>query len=504
MLKVIRVTLAVLTLLCLTLLFVDVTGFAASHWAWMAKIQLVPAVLGLNIVVLAALAVATVLLGRVYCSVVCPLGIYQDVVNRIRMWTRRGARRGPFRYRPARNVLRLPFLTVFVFALAGGFFVLGAWVASFIDPYSAFGRMGTWLLRPGAVDVNNMLADAAAAQGSYAFARVNQLPLSIPLLIVASLTFLVVTVMAWRGGRDYCNTVCPVGTVLGFLSRFSWLKIRIDSDNCIRCGKCGAACKAQCIDTKNHKIDYSRCVACFDCIGSCSEGAITYGRAPKAPAAEADAAPQSGARRAMMVGGAIVAADLAMKAVAAAADGGLAPIKHKKAPRREVPVVPPGSASLRVISSRCTACQLCITSCPNGVLRPSTSPDRFMQPVMEFNDGYCRPECTRCSDVCPSDAIAPIDVAVKSSTKIGTAVVDASACISAAYGQSCGTCARNCPAGAIVMTAADGGHLRPVVNEALCIGCGSCEYHCPVGRAGNIRAEYPAIHVEGVEVHRLV
>ena len=97
-----------------------------------------------------------------------------------------------------------------------------------------------------------------------------------PVLVIAALTLVLLFVLAWRGGRTYCNTICPVGTVLSFIARFSWLKIRFDSDKCRNCSLCTKNCKASCIDFKTHSVDYSRCVVCGDCIESCKFGALSY------------------------------------------------------------------------------------------------------------------------------------------------------------------------------------------------------------------------------------
>jgi len=494
--------------MAVTALFVDVTGFAMAHWSWMAKIQLVPAILGLNVAVMAALVAATLLFGRVYCSVVCPLGIYQDVVNRLSIMcsSRKTRRLGKFRFIKARNLLRTVVLAVFVLLmLAGTIAAVCTWTASFVEPYSAYGRMATWLLRPLGVELNNALAAAAEQSGSYAFAHVVPMAVSIPLLSVAAVTFVVVTLYAWTSGRGYCNDICPVGTLLGFLSRYSWLKPNIDLDKCTSCGTCARHCKASCIDPKNHRIDYSRCVACMDCLNHCSTGAITYShpRHDIVPSAGKSDGGVDTRRRAMLVGGAIVAGSAVASALGKGGDGGFAPLKQKQKPERRTPLVPPGAKGLKWLAQHCTACQLCISNCPNGVLSPSTDLATLMQPVMDFSKGYCRPECTVCSDLCPAGAILPIDTVAKSSTKIGTAEVDYKICISV-YGQKCGRCASGCPTGAIEMVAGTDGNLRPTVNEALCIGCGACEYHCPVGTVASNRAERAAIHVEGVERHHTI
>ena len=507
MLRIIRITLAILSLLAVTALFADVTGFAMEHWGWMAKIQLVPAILGLNLLVVAALVAVTLVLGRVYCSLVCPLGIYQDVINRLSIMfsSKKKRRLGKFRYSRARTMLRVAILAVFILLLAvGTVAAVCTWTASFVEPYSAYGRMATWLLRPLGVEVNNAIADVAAANGSYAFAHVVPMTVSVPLLSVAVVTFVVITLYAWTSGRDYCNEICPVGTVLGYISRYSWLKPKIALDKCTSCGSCARHCKASCIDPKKHRIDYTRCVACMDCLTHCSTGAITYSHPT---AVDAEGTKPDGEidlrRRAMLVGGAIVAGSAVASAIGKDGDGGFAPLKDKRRPDRRTPLVPPGAKGNIWLASHCTACQLCISNCPNDVLSPSTDLATFMQPVMDFSKGYCRPECTNCSDICPAGAILPIDVETKSSTKIGTAEVDYKICISA-YGQKCGRCAAGCPAGAIEMIAGADGNLRPVVNDSLCIGCGACEYHCPVGTVASNRADRAAIHVEGVERHHVI
>lgn len=502
MLKITRVVLAVLSILAVTALFTDVTGFAARHWAWMAKIQFIPALLALNFVIIVALLALTIVFGRVYCSVICPLGVYQDGVNRL-AWLFSGKRKrrvGRFRYKPGAPRLRMIVFVLFAaFLLAGIFTPLSMFIASLIEPYSEFGRMVTWLVRPGAVAIGNSLAES----GSNVFVHTSMPPASIFVLAVAAITFIIVTFMAWTSGRDYCNEICPVGQILGRLSQRSIFKMSIDTDRCNGCGSCARHCKASCIDPKSHTIDYSRCMACFDCIGECAQKAISF-RAVKSPV-KASIEIDNG-RRAFLAGSAIVGTVLVAKAIDKTTDGGLAPIKVKRPSATAVRLAPAGSGGARRLSDRCTACQLCITNCPNGVLRPSDNIDSLMQPVMAFNSGWCRPECTTCGDVCPAGAIEPIDMAVKSSTKIGTATVDLDRCISAAYGQTCGNCSRRCPAGAITMipVAESGGNLRPLVDENACIVCGSCEYHCPVGRAGNLPGETAAIHVEGIDKHHLI
>lgn len=504
MLKTIRIILAILSIVAVTLLFVDFTGTAQSLWPWMAKAQFIPALLSVNVIAIVTIVVATLLLGRVYCSVICPLGILQDVANWIRGHVgSKKKRKNRFKFAPARTKTRLAVLGIFVVLLILGLTnLLAASIAGLVEPYSAYGRIASQIFAPAYDWVNNLLAGWSESQvDNYAFYRV-AIATSIPVLIVAIITLIVVVTMAWRGGRDYCNTFCPVGTILGYLSKYSLLKPVINTDKCINCGKCGRRCKAKCINTKAHAIDYTRCVACMDCINTCSEGAIVYARRRNSAGKAAEAVVDQ-SRRGFIIAGALLTGAAVQAKVN---DGGLTALKDKKPAERETPIVPAGAVSLSHLSRHCTACQLCIQSCPNHVLKPSLSINGFMQPRLDFTDGYCTPECTVCSSVCPVGAFHPITVEEKSSIKVGSAVVDVNSCISAADGIKCGSCARHCPAAAIEMLPVSVGsdRLRPVVNEEACIGCGSCEYHCPAGTIDGMRTERAAIHVEGILKHRMI
>lgn len=496
MLQRLRGVLAVLSIVAVTLLFLDFTGTARHLWGWMARIQFMPALMALNLAVIIGLVVVTLILGRVYCSVVCPLGILQDVINRIASWFSPRVKRkaGRFHFTKEHRVLRITFLVLFVAGIVAGF----TSIAALIAPYSAYGRIVSQLGIPVYDAANNVLADVAQSADSYAFYHIDPPAFNWPLLAVAVVTLLVVGTMAWLGGRAYCNTVCPVGTVLGYLSKLSLLRMEIDTDTCNNCGRCARNCKASCIDPKAHKIDYTRCVTCFDCIDKCSTGALTYRlrRKPATQESKADAKKVDPARRQFLSMAAIVAGAAAASAEDKLVDGGLAPIIDKKPLKRQTPIVPPGARSIANLRQHCTACQLCISACPNGVLRPSTDLDTFMQPVIGYERGYCRPECNECSSVCPDGAIRPITVAEKASISIGYAVVDPDACLASSVGESCGNCARHCPAGAItMMTVTRDGQKRkqPYVN-GYCIGCGACENLCPVRPVS-------AIHVEGREIH---
>ena len=493
----------------ITLLFLDFTGTLHAWLSWMAKIQFLPAVMALNVVVVAVLVVLTLVFGRIYCSVICPLGVLQDLLARL------NRKRNKYSYSKELRWLRYAVLVVFVVAAVAG---VGS-LFQLLAPYSAFGRIATMVLQPLWMLGNNVLGFLAERADSYAFYTVDVWVKSMPVLVIAVVTLLVLLVLAWRGGRTYCNTICPVGTILSFFARFSWLKIRFADDKCRNCSLCSRNCKAACIDYKTHSVDYSRCVVCGNCIDSCKFGALKYGlKASPSPSQGGDVGihnsasscnqtppPSEGlgeaSRRSFLVATALATTAAMAQKKEKLMDGGLAELEDKVAPERQTPLTPPGSLSFQHFAQRCTGCQLCVSECPNNVLRPSSDLMHLMLPEMSYERGYCRPECTRCSEVCPAGAIKLVDQPDKSSIQIGHAVFIQKNCVAVTDGVECGNCARHCPAGAIEMVALreddDESPFVPAVNEEACIGCGACEYVCPA-------RPFSAIMVEGHEVHRKI
>lgn len=468
MLRKLRIALAIIMILMVTLLFVGV-GYGVSHWAgWAARIQFIPALLSLPFVVPVIIVVLTLFFGRFYCSVICPLGIMQDIYS----WLGGKFKKNRFSYVKEHKWLRYTIFIVFLVCLIIGF----APVTTLLDPYGNYGRIVTsFYMR------------------------------NITLSIIAWVVMLILGVLAFLYGRAYCNSICPVGTFLGLISRFSVFRVHFDENKCKHCGLCEKNCKSRAIDAKAGKIDYSRCVVCGDCLNKCQFDALHYTSkkyvdchvAPQSSAPRNDTPDQG--RRSFLVGAALATGTAAMAQAQMKVDGGLAVITEKKAPKRETPLFPPGSVSARHMQQYCVACQLCVSACPNHVLRPSTDLMQFMHPTMSFEVGYCRPECTRCSQVCPAGAIKPITKEEKTAIHVGHAVWVKQNCVVLTDGVSCGNCARHCPTGAIQMVEYQHNGqtvMIPAVDENRCIGCGACENLCP-------SRPFSAIYVEGNVSHRV-
>ncbi len=500
MLRRIRIVLAAVMFIGITLLFLDFTGTMRTWVSWMPKLQFLEAVLALNVVVIVALVVLTLVFGRIYCSVICPLGIMQDIFG----FLGKKAKKNRYTHSKELKWLRYPVLAVFIIALLTGVGTLFQLLA----PYSAFGRIATNLLQPVWLAGNNVLASIAEHYDSYAFYHTNIWLRALPSLIISAITLVVLAILAWRNGRTYCNTICPVGTTLSFFSRFSWLKIHFDESKCRNCSMCTKNCKSACIDYKTHTVDYSRCVVCGNCIENCKFGALKYSGGLKRTKSDNKNNPTKSnpsavdsSKRSFLLASAMTAGAALAQQKEKMMDGGLAEIEDKIAPERQTPLSPPGSMSKSNFEQHCTGCQLCVSECPNEVLRPSADLLHLMLPTMSYERGYCRPECNRCSEVCPAGAIKPIALDVKASTQIGHAVWIKKNCIPLTDGVECGNCARHCPTGAIEMVPSDPDDEEspyvPAVNEARCIGCGACEYLCPA-------RPFSAIYVEGHELHKEV
>ena len=450
-LKSLRVIVAVISFVGITLFFLGF-GSALKHQN-PAVDQFVPALLGGSLVVLAVWFVLSFLLGRVYCSFICPLGILQDVLIRL---TRRLKRR-PFAPQTAHPLVQGSFIAIFLLFIVLGF---SASLASLIDPYGIFGRVLAHLVLPVRDALVNFLADHFGVEGSIVLFKREVFLAGAGVLGVVVSSLLALTVLvAWRG-RIFCTTVCPVGAVLGWLARVSPFRLAVDKSACVKCGRCTGVCKTGCLDGKAGTLDNERCVRCFNCVSACPKGAIAWKGAWTS-------APDLGRRRAL-VGVLGLGAIYGLRYVL--------PRRQSVSKGRNLP--PPG-ARVSELKLKCTACGLCMARCPKKIIVPAAFSDYggtgFMMPKLDFSRGFCDPDCTICGEVCPSGAISALSLVEKRAWRIGLAKWDEKKCLVCSEKVPCGLCARRCPHQAITLDK-DG---RPSVDAAKCVGCGACAHYCP-------------------------
>lgn len=495
-LKIARVALAVLVFAGLTLAFVDFRGFAPPRLGHaLAHTQFVPSLVSLLVggmgaaIFVIGLAIALAF-GRIYCSAICPLGVLQDIIARIASWLRRKKTFLPYA-KPFAKVRHIFLWGTVAAALAGW----SGFALALLDPYSNFGRIVSLLARPLLTTANNTIVGLANAAGIQSLYRVQPIWAGIGLLLLPALFLTVVAVLSALRGRLYCNTLCPVGTALGLVSRFAAFRIGIDKTACTKCGDCLRSCKAQCIDLRTGSIDSSRCVACYNCIGACDEHGIHHRFSWKKPPASPKPAPVPTAsdlsapnpqRRDFFaaVAGSLTASSALLtlaKAESIASTNDIPTLVKQGA--ASPAICPPGSQSVEQFLDRCTACHLCISACPTHVLQPALLEfglEGLFKPQLKYATAYCLFECTRCGEVCPDGAIAPLDLARKSVTQIGVADLHLSRCVVQVNGTDCAACSEHCPTKAVTTKPYRENLRIPTLDQNLCIGCGACEYACPV------------------------
>ena len=580
-LKIIRVIAATAIFIAALLSFLNFSmGWETNH---ILHIQFVPALLSLAAGTLGValpliiLLLLTLIFGRVYCSFLCPTGILQDIIGRLaRPFTRRTRRTRRTRTNPhspgagAHNTsagshsasagshssganagsststsistsagYHKPhsILRYIILIATGLLFALGlAWPLTLLDPYSLFGKIASQFFGSIEIFLNNALA--------------NIFPNSIPYLKYTSIatvsfiygTIALVTLILFSAahGRLYCNTICPVGTLLGLIGSKSLFQIRIDSNACKHCNACAKNCKSNCIDIKGQKVDTERCVVCFNCLQHCKFGALHYSlRRPAASTSAGSAASTSSSTSASSIQPSATTASSSQPSATAASaisanatsststsaastqpsgkiDKGLrttlaglaglgtAILAHKGTGSRFIPIkeyrekhlpenlrasqelgiMPPGAGRLEHFKQNCTGCYACVAACPGDVIKPATfeyGPDGILLPTLKYNGHFCGYECNACSSACPSGALSPLTLKEKKRTAIGKAIYMAGKCIVFQAGTDCGACDEHCPTKAITMVPVPGKSFLyyPKLNRDLCIGCGGCEYICP-------------------------
>lgn len=275
MLKEIRIWLAVIMFGGMLWLFTN-SGTNVYGLSFLAKLQIIPALLSFNLFVLGLWLMATLLGGRLYCSFICPLGIMQEIFSYLGAKFRRQPK---FVFRSPRNKVnnaRYICVSIYAIALVGGL----SYIVSFLDPYAIFGRLAANFLNPISIWIDNKIAAQLAETSISSTNQVQYFTIAWLNFAISGLWGLIVITMSFFSGRLYCNSICPVGATLGFISCHSLYQVEIDRQKCIKCGLCARNCQAECIDISHGDIDNSRCIKCFNCLDICHKGAISFSRKP--------------------------------------------------------------------------------------------------------------------------------------------------------------------------------------------------------------------------------
>jgi ferredoxin len=541
--KKIRVIMALIFFLFIVFFFLDFRKLLPeTFYDFVLYLQFIPSLLkfisAISIATLGFLAVIllTALFGRVYCSAICPLGILQDCI----LWIRKRIRsKYRYRYSSPVNYLRYPFLAVpVIIYLVGTIFFV-----SLLDPFSNFGRIISDFMQPVYIFLNNTLAWLLEKADIFFLypediSFGNWAAYIFPIFILGLIIW-----MSLKWGRLYCNTICPVGTLLGLISRISVFRIKMIQDRCTKCAKCAFACKSNCINIKDQKVDFSRCVGCFNCISVCPEDAIKY----LAPLRKRSLIQQTDdIRRKFIISAGLLFLGLSgyrKSTFAMEFEPGFAEklksrnqkagkpgfsredtsainqnrksvfsqevkadlpqeVPHNKVPTTIEPekhytVTPPGSLGIEHFTGTCTACHLCISACPTQVLQPSIFEygiTGLMQPYMDYITNYCNFDCVICSEVCPTGAILSLTMEAKKTLQIGKVNLILENCVVKTDNTSCGSCSEHCPTQAVHMIPYKGELTIPEIRPEICVGCGACEHACPV-------RPFRAIYVDGNYIH---
>ncbi|MBN1302255.1 MAG: 4Fe-4S binding protein [Melioribacteraceae bacterium] len=490
-LKKIRIFISLLFLFVTSLLFIDFRDSYVSNTSdYILFLQFVPSLIGfLKAITLSSagfiiILLVTLLWGRVYCSSVCPLGTLQDMIIKI---SNRKRKRYSFSYHKPHSIFRYSFLAITVLMLFSG--SIGAVVL--LDPFSNFGKIFTGLFRPVIMHVNNTASVLLEQFNNYSIAPLQIIYNSAPVFIYSMILVSIIFVLSYKHGRLFCNSICPVGTLLGLLARFSIFKLSVDEESCSGCGVCAKVCKADCIDTGEKNIDFERCVMCFNCLEVCPTESILFNKI-NITASTADI---DNKKRNFLAQMSFLLVSLPL--ISHAQDKIEVYVKNKFKVFRSSPISPPGSRSIGNFNDKCIACHLCVSACPTGVLQPAFLEyglKGIFQPRMDNSKGFCNYDCTVCSHVCPTDAIEKIFIGEKKIVQIGKARFIKDNCVVETQKTNCGACAEHCPTKAVRMVEYKDNLKIPELTDEICIGCGACEFACPT-------IPYKAIYVDGNPVH---
>lgn len=433
----------------------------------------------------------TLRVGRAWCAWICPLGTLLD-------WT--PARKQPSAaFGPASPWRRIKYILLTAVASAA---IAGSLTFMLLDPIVLMSQMAGRVFLPLLEQIFSLLERAGFAISwtrPFASQAVNLLRGTIfPLerhfyggALLTGLVFAGILALNALAPRFWCRHLCPLGALLGLLSRFAWVRRRVDA-SCIDCGRCARLCPTGTIDAgRSYASDPAECTTCLICQAECPVSAISFtgGSIRPAPAQGYDPTRRQ----------ALVTLGVSLIGVGLFRAG---PNSDFLNPHR---ILPPGSRE-NDLASKCIRCGLCLKVCPTGGLQPAflhANGQDLWTPVLVPRMGYCDYSCHACGQICPTGAIPNIPLDIKRTVIIGKAYINTSRCIPWSEGRDCIVCEEMCPVPdkAIKLqetqvTTAAGQTVTvklPHVERERCIGCGICEYQCPVAGEAAVRVYSPVV-----------
>jgi polyferredoxin len=256
--------------------------------------------------------------------------------------------------------------------------------------------------------------------------------------------FLVAVLLNLRVPRFYCRFICPLGALFGVLCGFSVWRIGRSGGECSQCQLCDTDCEGACHPADRIRI--SECVLCMNCLDSCQHGLVSY-RTTQSEAGEIALPDLS--RRGFLVSFASGAAAIPIIRLGGAVGSNWQPTVIR----------PPGALAESDFLNRCLKCGQCMRICPTNIIHPAglqSGLEGLWTPVLNFRIGTsgCQLNCVACSHICPSAAIRPItldeklgrnDYTKEGPIRLGTAFVDRGRCLPFAMDRPCIVCQENCP-----------------------------------------------------------
>jgi polyferredoxin len=420
------------------------------------------------------LLIISLVFGRAWCSWLCPMGTLIDW-----MPSRRISKKNldiPRLWRQGKN---LTLLIVIFSAL------LGSLTLIILDPITLLFRSLAAavlpLLNSLLLVVDKWLYNIESIQPGVAWfdtsVRIHILGGTGFYLPNLTLLILFIGVLALNAVRPraWCRYLCPLGGLLGLVSKISLVRYQIDAGKCISCDRCAVSCPTGAIDPlRNYTADSVECITCLDCVGNCPTHAISF------PAKVKISKEYQPEKRHFIF-------SLGLAAVGAFA------LRFIPSPNRTVPkLIRPPSATEESLAEKCIRCGECIKICPTAAIQPANSASAWestWSPHLQLRHGYCDYSCNACGQACPTGAIAKMSLDEKRKQVIGVAVIDKKRCIPFTEKKECIVCEEMCPLPqkAIRLKSGEGSAAQPYVDEDLCIGCGICEHQCPLNGDSAIR-----------------